>query len=130
MILNQGLHTQLATGLLQRSPNEPSISKTPQHYSHGYITSLLHAGITIHSHQTGFLHSNHMNSADTVTQVHVCLIILVVTNFGLKLTPSRDGPVKSAETRQGWKQKTILLQKIHGKERLEDYICCRVRQQK
>ena len=37
------------------------------------------------------------------------------------MTTSRDGHVKSAETRQGWKHKATLLQKYHGKERLEGY---------
>ena len=39
-----------------------------------------------------------------------------------KLSTSRDGPIKGTETRKGWKHnKTILLQKSRGKERLEDY---------
>ena len=36
---------------------------------------------------------------------------------------TKDGPVKSKETRHGWKrlQKNVLLQKNYGEERLEDY---------
>ena len=43
-------------------------------------------------------------------------------NFLQILTTGRDGPVKSTETRWALKhQKITLLQKNHGKERLEDY---------
>ena len=39
--------------------------------------------------------------------------------LSVNLTTSKDGPVKSTETRQGWKlKKTTLLQKSHGKERV------------
>ena len=42
--------------------------------------------------------------------------------FSAKLNTSRDWPVKGTETRQICTHKeTILLQKNHGKERLEDY---------
>ena len=43
-------------------------------------------------------------------------------NFLSILTISRNGPVKSTETRQERKdKKTTLLQKNYGRERLEDY---------
>ena len=46
---------------------------------------------------------------------------LWVKNFCYKLTKSRDGPVKSTETRQGWKhKKSTLLQKNCGKAKLEN----------
>ena len=46
---------------------------------------------------------------------------LGVKNFLQKFT-SRDGPVKSTETKQGYKhKKTTLLQKNCGKERPEGY---------
>ena len=47
---------------------------------------------------------------------------LWVKEFPSKLTTSRDGPVKSTETRKGLKDKnTILLQESCGKKTLEDY---------
>ena len=55
-----------------------------------------------------------------------------VKNFLTRLTTSRNGPVISTETRQGWKhRKTTLLQKNGGRKTPEDYIlyiCCIVRQ--
>ena len=46
---------------------------------------------------------------------------LWVKNLLHKLISIRNGPVKSTETRKGRKHdKTILLQKGRGKERLED----------
>ena len=47
---------------------------------------------------------------------------LGVNTFLYKLSTSRDGRVKSTETRKGWKhKKATVLQKNCGKERLEDY---------
>ena len=52
-----------------------------------------------------------------------------VKNFRKKLSTSRDGPVKSTETRKGWiHKKTIMLQKICGKQRLDNYSTSVVRQ--
>ena len=49
--------------------------------------------------------------------------------FVWKLTTSKGGPVKSAETKQGWKhKKTILLQENHDEERLlleSDTVICK-----
>ena len=42
-------------------------------------------------------------------------------NFSLKFIRCRDEPIKSTETRQGWKQKTTLIGKNGGKERQEHY---------
>ena len=45
--------------------------------------------------------------------------------FGQKLTTSRDGPVKSTETKEGMKTQRPYPTTVNsGKERLEDHATC------
>ena len=61
----------------------------------------------------------------TFSIAYQTLHTLVMVSFNETQHTIMDEPVKSTETRQGWKhQKTTLLQQNHGKERLEEYMCC------